>query len=102
MADGDVILDDGWTEDEEAGTRCPVEVVESSDHPPGYRYRFLLYHPDDGSLLRYDNFHERDDMGWHHRHVEDDVSGIDSPPSSLAGVERLLQRFLTEVGTYHD
>lgn len=102
MADGDVILDDDWTEDEVLGTRCAVEVVESSDHPPGYRYRFQLYQPDGGTLLRYDNFHERDDVGWHHRHVEGDVFRLDAPPSSLAEVERLLQRFLTEVDAYHD
>lgn len=64
MADGDTVIDDSWTVDAEDGIRCKIEVIESSSHPPGYRYSFQLYRPDRGeALVRYDNFHEHEDIG---------------------------------------
>lgn len=57
---------------------CLMTCLASSDpdvklfwmcYPGGWFYRFQYYHPEDGPILRYDNAHDDDTLGWHHRHV---------------------------------
>lgn len=101
MADGDILLDDAWVENATEGTRVDVLVVESSDHPPGYRYSFQFFHPDDDDpILRYDNYHERDDVGWHHKHQRTNITAITPPPTDKADIIDLYDEFLHEVRTH--
>lgn len=44
-------------------------AIRDEGYPGGWFYRFQYYHPEEGEILRYDNAHDDDDLGWHHRHV---------------------------------
>lgn len=50
------------------GGRVELFAIRDDDYPGGWFYRFQYYHPDEGEILRYDNAHEDDEIGWHHRH----------------------------------
>lgn len=69
------------------------EVSESDRHPEGIRYSFQYLGPDDGEVLRYDNFPEHPDVGKHHRHGPDgSVETI-----TFEGLATHVERFLDEV-----
>lgn len=51
------------------GGRVEMFAIRDDDYPDGWFYRFQYYHPDGGPILRYDNAHDDDTLGWHHRHV---------------------------------
>jgi hypothetical protein len=51
------------------GGRVEMFAVEDDDYPGGWFYRFQYYHPEEGEILRYDNAHDDEELGWHHRHV---------------------------------
>ncbi|GAB7020474.1 toxin-antitoxin system TumE family protein [Halostagnicola bangensis] len=92
MADGDVVLDRNFEVDAGEGTRVRLFAVENSSEPGGYYYRFQYYAPDEGEqILRYDNAHDSD-VGPHHRHEGDAVSGIE-----FDGFEAHVARFRKEV-----
>lgn len=46
-------------------------AVRDEDYPGDWFYRLQYYHPDEGEILRYDNAHDDDELGWHHRHGAD-------------------------------
>lgn len=50
----------------DGASRCLQSVTTTIQ---GWFYRFQWYQPDEGGILRYDNAHDDDDLGWHHRHV---------------------------------
>lgn len=52
------------------GGRIEMFAVRDNDYPGGWFYRFQYYHPKEGPILRYDNAHDDDELGSHHRHVE--------------------------------
>lgn len=52
------------------GGRIEMYAIKNESYPGGWFYRFQFYHPDSGPILRYDNSHYDDDIGWHHRHWE--------------------------------
>lgn len=92
MADGDVVLDRNFEVDATEGTRVELFAVEDSSYPGGYYYRFQYYAPEDGEqILRYDNAHDSE-IGHHHRHIGDDVTGIE-----FDGLEAHVARFRQEV-----
>jgi hypothetical protein len=92
MADGDVVLNRNFEVDAEAGTRVELFAVESSSSPGGYYYRFQYYAPEEGEqILRYDNAHDSD-VGPHHRHHADEVTGIE-----FEGLQDHVTRFRHEV-----
>jgi hypothetical protein len=92
MADGDVVLNRSFEADAEAGTRVELFAVESSSSPDGYYYRFQYYAPVEGEqILRYDNAHDSD-VGPHHRHHADEVTGIE-----FEGLQDHVARFRQEV-----
>lgn len=77
MAAGDVVLNRNVEVDAEAGTRVELFAVESSSSPGGYHYRFQYDAPEKGEqIIRDDNAHESD-VGPHHRHHADEVTGIE-------------------------
>ena len=97
MADGDVVLDRHFEVDAEEGTEVKLFAVEDSSKPGGFHYRFQYYTPEDGEeILRYDNAHDSD-IGPHHRHVGDDVTGIE-----FDGLHDHVARFREEVLTIND
>jgi hypothetical protein len=92
MVDGDVVLDRNFEVSAEEGTRVELFAVESSRYPGGYYYRFQYYAPGESkAILRYDNAHDAD-VGSHHRHEGDEVSGIE-----FDGLEAHVARFRQEV-----
>jgi hypothetical protein len=94
MSDGDVVLDQSFEIGD--GERVRLFAVESSTRPGGYHYRFQYYDPDEGSeILRYDNAHDSE-VGHHHRHEGDTVTGIE-----FESLEAHVARFRTEVLDIH-
>lgn len=92
MADGDVVLDRNFEIDADEGTRVELFAVESSASPGGYHYRFQYYAAEEGeTILRYDNAHDSD-VGPHHRHHADTVTGIE-----FEGLQDHVARFRQEV-----
>lgn len=92
MADGDVVLDRNFEFDD--GLRVELFAVEDSSYPGGFYYRFQFYDPEVGkTILRYDNAHDAD-VGPHHRHRGDDVTGIE-----FQGLRAHVGRFRQEVQT---
>ncbi|GAB6878858.1 hypothetical protein JCM17823_11320 [Halorubrum gandharaense] len=68
-------------------------AIEDDDYPGGWFYRFQYYNPDEGEILRYDNAHDDDDLGWHHRHVSfGEDSGI-----AFQNITTHTARFFQEV-----
>lgn len=96
MADGDVVLNRNFELDGETGRRVELFAVEDSSSPGGYHYRFQYYDPGEGEqILRYDNAHDSD-VGYHHRHESDTVTGID-----FNGLHAHVARFREEVLDIH-
>jgi hypothetical protein len=92
MADGDVVLDRNFEIDAEDGARVELFAVENSTAPGGYHYRFQYYAPGESkTILRYDNAHDSD-VGPHHRHTGDTVTGIE-----FEDLETHVARFRNEV-----
>jgi hypothetical protein len=92
MADGDVVLNRNVEIDAEDGTRVQLFAVEDASYPGGYYYRFQYYAPEeDEEILRYDNAHGAE-VGPHHRHEGDEVTGID-----FDGLQAHVARFRSEV-----
>ncbi len=92
MVDGDVVLDRNFDVDD--GRRVELFAVEDSSYPGGFYYRFQFYDPEEGrTILRYDNAHDAD-VGYHHRHRGDDVTGIE-----FDGLQAHVERFRQEVRT---
>ena len=56
-------------------------------------HRFQYYHPDDGEILRYDNAHDDNTLGTHHRHIRFG----DDTEIQFHGLVVHLMRFLNEV-----
>jgi hypothetical protein len=75
------------------GGRVEMFAIRDSGYPGGWFYRFQYYTPDDGPILRYDNAHDDDDLGKHHRHIRD---GEDTE-IEFQGIVTHVGRFLTEV-----
>lgn len=48
------------------------------------------YHPEQGEILRYDNAHDDDTLGQHHRHVADGTDSALSFQSLVAHVALFL------------
>ena len=76
------------------GGRVEMFAIRDGDYPGGWFYRFQYYAPDDGPILRYDNAHDDDDLGKHHRHIR---PGEDTE-IEFHGIVPHVARFLTEVG----
>ncbi|EMA48845.1 toxin-antitoxin system TumE family protein [Halococcus salifodinae] len=53
------------------GGRVEMFAILDASYPGGWFYRFQYYHPEDGEILRYDNAHDDETLGNHHRHVAD-------------------------------
>lgn len=97
MSDGDIILDDSWDVDADAGTRVEVLAVETSDNPIGLKYKFQYYNRERGeTIFRYDNYHHDPEAGWHHYHDGDEpAQSVDFP-----GLTELYNQFRTEVANH--
>ena len=75
------------------GGRVEMFAIEDHDYPEtgptGSSFNDLAT----GEILRYDNAHDDDDPGWHHRHVSfGEDSGIE-----FLNVTAHIARFLQEV-----
>lgn len=75
------------------GGRVELFAVPDDDYPGGWFYRFQYYHPAEGPILRYDNAHDDDELGEHHRHIR---SGEDTEIEFRSIVVH-VERFLREV-----
>lgn len=75
------------------GGRVEMFAIEDGDYPGGWFYRFQYYHPEAGEILRYDNAHDDEDLGWHHRHVS---FGADAE-IEFRNITAHISRFLQEV-----
>ncbi|MFD1635206.1 toxin-antitoxin system TumE family protein (plasmid) [Haloplanus ruber] len=73
-------------------------AIRDDEYPGDWFYRFQYYHPEEGEFLRYDNAHDDDDLGWHHRHVR---FGEDSE-IPFQNISAHVARFLQEVGHLTD
>ena len=80
------------------GGRIEIFAVRDGDYPGGWFYRFQYYHPENGEILRYDNAHEDDEIGWHHRHV---CVGEDTE-ISFGNITSHVARFLQDVAVFAD
>jgi hypothetical protein len=80
------------------GGRVELFAVRNEEYPGGWFYRFQYYHPDEGEILRYDDAHDDDDLGWHHRHVR---NGTDTEVE-FRGIVPHLTRFFGEVSRIAD
>jgi hypothetical protein len=49
--------------------RVKMFAILDDDYPGRWFYRFQYYHPEEGEILRYDNAHNDEALGWHHQHV---------------------------------
>jgi hypothetical protein len=77
------------------GGRIEMFAIEDDDYAGGWFYRFQYYNEETGEILRYDNAHDDDDLGWHHRHV---TFGEDTE-IEFQNITAHTARFLQEVGT---
>lgn len=75
------------------GGRMERFAIEDDDYPGGRFSKFLYYHPEEGEKLRYDNAHDDENLGWHHRHVS---LGEDTE-ISFQNITAQVARFLQEV-----
>lgn len=75
------------------GGRVEMFAIEDGDYPGGWFYRFQYYHPEEGEILRYDNAHDDEDLGWHHRHV----SFGEDTEIEFQNITAHIARFLQEV-----
>jgi hypothetical protein len=77
------------------GGRVEMFAIEDDDYPSGWFYRFQFYNRETGEILRYDNAHDDDDLGSHHRHV----SFGDDTEIEFQNITAHTARFFQEVGT---
>lgn len=75
------------------GGRVEMFAIRDDDYPGGWFYRFQYYHPNEGEILRYDNAHDDEAIGKHHRHVR---VGADSE-IEFQNISAHVGRFLQEV-----
>ena len=75
------------------GGRVEIFAIQDSDYPGEWFYRFQYYHPEEGEILRYDNAHDDEDLGWHHRHV----SFGEDTEIEFQNITAHISRFLQEV-----
>jgi len=75
------------------GGRVEMFAIPDDDYPGGWFYRFQYYHPEGSEILRYDNAHDDEDLGWHRRHVS---FGEDSE-IKFQNIIAHVTRFLREV-----
>ena len=75
------------------GGRIEMFAVKDGTYPGGWFYRFQYYHPRDGEILRYDNAHDDEDLGWHHRHH----TGREDTEIAFYNISAHVARFLQEV-----
>jgi len=80
------------------GGRVEMFAIPDDDYPGGWFYRFQYYHPEEGEILRYDNAHDDDDLGWHHRHI---VFGDDTE-IPFQNITAHVARFLQEIASLTD
>jgi hypothetical protein len=80
------------------GGRVEMFAVEDDDDPGGWFYRFQYYNPEGGEILRYDNAHDDEELGSHHRHVR---SGEDTE-IEFRSITAHVARFLREVAHLTD
>ncbi|QKY21913.1 hypothetical protein B4589_015990 (plasmid) [Halolamina sp. CBA1230] len=73
------------------GGRVEMFAISDDEYPGGWFYRFQYYHPEEGEILRFDNAHDDDDLGWHHRHVSFGKDNEITFQSITAHVARFLQ-----------
>jgi hypothetical protein len=76
------------------GGRIEIFAIRDSDYPGGWFYRFQYYRPAEGPILRYDNAHDDDALGKHHR----DVREGDDGEIEFRGLVVHVAQFLQEVG----
>lgn len=84
----------------ELNTEVPQGQVElfalqDGDYPGDWFYRFQFFHPDTGPILRYDNAHDDDTLGWHHRHI----SFGDDSEIAFVGMSAHVSRFLLDLSS---
>ncbi|GAA0471613.1 hypothetical protein GCM10008985_30580 [Halococcus dombrowskii] len=71
-------------------------VPQSADYPEGERYSFQYMTANSSTLLRYDNYVEKD-VGRHHRHAPDGtITGI-----GYEGYKSHTRKFRQEVDQIH-
>ncbi len=75
------------------GGRVEMFAIEDTDYPGDWFYRFQYYNRETGEILRYDNAHDDDDLGWHHRHISFG-EGSEIP---FQNITAHIARFLNEV-----
>ena len=80
------------------GGRIEMYAIEDDEYPGDWFYRFQYYDIETGEILRYDNAHEDDDLGRHHRH---DKFGEDSG-IEFQNITAHIARFLQEVAHITD
>ncbi|WP_079233183.1 DUF6516 family protein [Halolamina sp. CBA1230] len=73
------------------GGRVEMFAIPDDEYPGGWFYRFQYYHPEEEEILRFDNAHDDDDLGWHHRHVRFGEDNEIKFRSITAHVARFLQ-----------
>lgn len=73
-------------------------AIENEDYPGGWFYRFQYYHPEEGEILRYDNTHDDEDLGWHYRHI----SFREDTEIEFQNITAHVARFLREVAYLTD
>lgn len=80
------------------GGRVEMFAIPDDDYPGGWFYRFQYHHPEDGPILRYDNAHDDDTLGWHHRRVKFEEDTEIPFHNIVSHIVRFLQEivYLTE------
>ena len=87
------------------GGRVEMFAIEDHDYPGDWFYRFQFYNRETGEILRYDNAHDGEDLGWHHRHVGFGEDSEIEFQTITAHVARFLQdvaRLTNTEDTNHD
>jgi hypothetical protein len=77
------------------GGRVEMFAIADASYPGGWFYRFQYYHPEQGDILRYDNAHDDDTLGQHHRHA---AGGTDTALSFQSLVAHVAL-FLNEIAS---
>lgn len=75
------------------GGRVEIFAIPDMEYPGDWFYRFQFYNIETGEILRYDNAHDDEALGWHHRHVS---FGEDSE-IEFENITAHIARFLQEV-----